>query len=189
MFLKSVSLIRLAIKKHAFNAYGLSFRGGVYVAMGDTNGNGLEEIVTSPASGGGPHIRAFNGRGMIQSQFFAYDTSVRSGYLLAVGDVNGDGRAEIGTLDVSRGRTIIFANRSGGLVGEVEIEGFGTGFTFTVGDMDRDLQHDLILGVQPNTSPLVRFYTITGKFISQITVGDVLPTGPIWVSPIDWIPL
>src|SRR5262249_39921063 len=42
-------------------AYNLGFRGGVRVAVGDINGDGAADIVTSPGPGGGPHIKVFDG--------------------------------------------------------------------------------------------------------------------------------
>lgn len=46
-----------------FYAYAPAFGGGVNVAVGDTSDDGRNEIVTAPASGGGPHVRTFDVRG------------------------------------------------------------------------------------------------------------------------------
>ncbi|HTW96295.1 MAG TPA: S8 family serine peptidase, partial [Candidatus Methylomirabilis sp.] len=42
-----------------FFAYGQSFHGGVSVAAGDIDSDGLAEIVTGAGPGGGPHVRVF----------------------------------------------------------------------------------------------------------------------------------
>ena len=79
-----------------FFVYDPSFSGGVYVATGDLTGDGFEDIVTGAGLGGGPHVRVFDGvSGAEVSSFFAYDPSVRGGVTVAVGDVNGDGRADL----------------------------------------------------------------------------------------------
>ena len=81
-----------------FFAYDTAFRGGVHVAIGDLNGDGTKEIVAGAGDGGGPQVRIFNKNGkLINPGFFAYETNFRGGVNVAVGDLNGDGKAEIVT--------------------------------------------------------------------------------------------
>jgi len=79
-----------------WTAYRPSFAGGVRVAIGDLNGDGLREIVTGAGPGGGPHIRIWKTDGTVWGGgFFAFDQSERGGVQIAVGDVDGDGKDEI----------------------------------------------------------------------------------------------
>lgn len=78
-----------------FFAYAKNFTGGVNVAVGDIDKDGRAEIVTGPGRGGGPHVRAFNERGIVKAQFFAGNTTSRDGTDIAVADLDGDGHAEI----------------------------------------------------------------------------------------------
>ncbi len=79
-----------------FMAYDPSFRGGVSVSAGDVSGDGRADIVTGAGIGGGPHVKAFDGRSLKEFRsFFAYDPSFRGGVTVAAGDTNGDGKADI----------------------------------------------------------------------------------------------
>ncbi|MEW6282744.1 MAG: FG-GAP-like repeat-containing protein, partial [Candidatus Eremiobacterota bacterium] len=78
-----------------FLAYAPSFTGGVYVATGDVNGDGVLDILTGPDSGGPPNVRVFGLNGSLISSFMAYDGAFTGGVRVATGDVNGDGVAEI----------------------------------------------------------------------------------------------
>jgi Tol biopolymer transport system component len=84
-----------------FLAYDPWFVGGVRVAAGDLDGDGIAEIVTAAGPGGGPHVKAFKlsaSRAPITvASFNAYDPGFRGGVFVAAGDVTGDGRAEIVT--------------------------------------------------------------------------------------------
>ena len=81
-----------------FFAYADSFRGGVNVAIGDLNGDGIKEIICGAGYNGGPHVRVFRKDGtLINPGFFAYDKTFRGGVNVAVGDVDGDGVDDIVT--------------------------------------------------------------------------------------------
>ena len=75
-----------------FFAFDTAFRGGTFVAGGDFNSDGFDDIVVGAGSGGGPEVRIFDGRtGNVITQFFAYDQSFRGGVTVAVGDIDGSG--------------------------------------------------------------------------------------------------
>jgi hypothetical protein len=80
----------------SFLAYDPEFLGGVNVAGGDVNGDGVDEIITGAGAGGGPHVKVFSPIGMtLLNSFFAYEANFRGGVFVAAGDVNGDGFAEV----------------------------------------------------------------------------------------------
>jgi len=99
VFRQDGSLIR------SFLAYGENFRGGVNVAAGDVNGDGIDEIISAPSSGGTPQVRVFDGFGKVifTPGFLAYSENFRGGVNVAAGDVNADGIAEIITAPAKSG--------------------------------------------------------------------------------------
>jgi predicted outer membrane repeat protein len=72
------------------------FLGGVWVAAGDVTGDGFADVITGAGAGGGPHVRVYDGRTGVEARnFFAYEGEFAGGVRVAVGDVTGDGTAEI----------------------------------------------------------------------------------------------
>ena len=77
---------------NGFFAYADNFRGGVNVACGDVDNDGVAEIVTAPGPTGGPHVRVWqlvNNTWEIDQQFFAYDASDSSGVNVLIENENG----------------------------------------------------------------------------------------------------
>jgi len=67
-----------------FLAYAETYDKGVFVATGDTNGDGVDEIITGTDFGGGPHVRVFSADGTVKGSFFAYDKAFRGGVRVGV---------------------------------------------------------------------------------------------------------
>lgn len=79
-----------------FFPYEQSFTGGVRTATGDLNDDGIDDIVTIPATGGSARIRVYDGRdGAPLVDQFVFDPAFRGGGYVAIGDINGNGRNDI----------------------------------------------------------------------------------------------
>lgn len=66
-----------------FFAYDGSWTGGVSVGAGLVDGT--RSVVTGVGPGGGPHVRVFNGNGVVRSEFYAYPGGFGGGVNVAVG--------------------------------------------------------------------------------------------------------
>lgn len=76
--------------------YATSFRGGVQVATGDVDNDGVDEIITGPGKNGKPLVKIYELNGTLKSRFYAYDYHwVKGGVAVAACDVDNDGFDEI----------------------------------------------------------------------------------------------
>jgi hypothetical protein len=148
---------------YSFYAYDVNFRGGVSVAVGDVNGDGRADIVTGAGSGGGPAVRAFDGRNLnMLRDFYAYDVNFRGGVSVAVGDVNGDGRADIVAGAGSGGGPAVraFDGRNGAMLYSFYAYdvNFRGGVSVAVGDVNGDGRADIVTGAGSGGGPHVRVF-------------------------------
>jgi hypothetical protein len=83
----------------SFFAFEEGYRGGLNVAVGDTNKNGVDEIVVGKAKGGASEIRVYDMSGRDQDVvIYPYDKQFEGGAHIAVGDLDGGLVGEIATL-------------------------------------------------------------------------------------------
>ena len=153
-----------------FFAYDQNFRGGVNVAVGDIDGDGIDEIITGAGFTGGPHVRVFNNKGEVLSQFFAYDQNFRGGVNVAVGDVDGDGIDEIITgAGFTGGPHIRIFDNTGKVQGQFFAydQNFRGGINVAVGDVDNDGLVEIITGAGPGGTPHARVFEVNGMLIGS----------------------
>jgi hypothetical protein len=181
-----------------FYAYAPDFTGGVQVAVGDFNGDGVDDIVAGTGIGGGPNVKIFDGAtGDLIASFFAYEDSFRGGVQVAVADVNHDGKPDVITgtgfgggprvrvFDLSGGKPTVlydFMAYDSGFRGGVMVAG---------GDVDGDGLAEILVGAGPGGGPHVKvyktpslqviksFYAFDANFGGgvSIAVGDVFADG------------
>jgi hypothetical protein len=78
--------------------FGSDFTGGLMVAAGDIDGDGIDDIAVAADVGGGPRISIYlvrDGQLVLTNTFFALDETFRGGLRIALGDIDGDGYADL----------------------------------------------------------------------------------------------
>jgi len=97
------------------NFFGIddpSFRGGARVAVGDLNRDGLADLAVAAGTGGGPRVALYDGLSLrpgrtparLTPDFYIFESALRNGAYITLGDLNGDGWADViagGALDGS----------------------------------------------------------------------------------------
>jgi hypothetical protein len=81
-----------------FAPYGNTFQGGVRVATGDLNNDGVDEIVTAPGWSIVAEVRVYTQNGGLLTSFQPYGPSFKGGVQVAVADVDNDGWNDIITV-------------------------------------------------------------------------------------------
>ena len=152
----------------SFFAFAEAFRGGVSVATGDINGDGVRDVIVGAGSGGSSHVKVFDGATLstatprILFSFFAYDPAFTGGVRVASADINGDGLADIitGPGQGSGSQVKIFSGVNGAHLASFNPyeATFNGGINLGVGDVNRDGRVDIITGKATGNTGLVRVF-------------------------------
>jgi uncharacterized repeat protein (TIGR01451 family) len=89
-----------------FLSVNADFRGGARTAVGDLNGDGIPDLAIAAGFGGGPAVLVINGTRVLNTDgftasddligdFFAFNSTLRDGAYLAIGDVLGNGQQDL----------------------------------------------------------------------------------------------
>jgi hypothetical protein len=169
--------------------YGIpypEFRGGLRLASADVNKDGIDDLFVAPGIGGGPRITLFDGRNLTTKQptliagdFFAFDSSLRTGMYLAAGDIDGDGYADLiagmgdggppqvrifSGVDLTWHRQKLLADFLASNAGET------AGVKVGVTKADSDSKADLLVGTQGGRMSLINGATITSSPTPALTM-------------------
>ena len=150
---------------YSFFAYAPQFTGGVRVAAGDVDGDGLADIVTGPGPGAAPLINVFSGSGLgTLASFFAYAPQFTDGVFVAAGDVDGDGAADIITGGGASRNAVPVNAISASAAGVRIVASFfayspdsADGVTVAAADVNGDNRCDIVTGPERG-APLVKVF-------------------------------
>jgi hypothetical protein len=104
-----------------FYGFEMNLTNGSYVAAGDLDGDGFDDLILGAGEGGGPRIKALSGRLLTQQgpaaalnsplkDYFTGNPMSGSGVRVAAADVDGDGKAEIVATSGINSQARVFIN-------------------------------------------------------------------------------
>ncbi len=171
----------------SFNAYDASNKNGLTVLTADTNLDGKAEILTIPNAPSLAELRRFDMQGTLLNKIQAFEPAFTGGVSVALGDLNGDGKAEIVVSSLA-GRTS--AIRTFAATGELlkewtPVASLNKGGTVVVGDLDGDRKAEIVFAVGAGAAPTLKVFDQTGQSLAQITAYDSKFTGGVSVALAD----
>lgn len=173
----------------SFLAYPASFRGGVEVAAGDVDQDGVVDIVTAPQSGLAPVVKIFSQNGQFKKQFTVFNDTYRGGVNLEVGDVNGDGQMDI----IVAPKTALIPKikifrGSGQLINEFTAYSpkFLGGVNIGLADINLDGKLDILTGAGKTGGPHVQAFTGTGENLASFMAYQSNFKEGVQVTGMDW---
>jgi hypothetical protein len=183
-----------------FMAFATNFTGGVRVATGDVNGDGVPDIIAAEGPGGQPLVEVFDGatEAMI-GKFMAYAPNFTGGVYVAAADVNGDGTADIITgagasggphVEVIDGTKINQVQGNGQIADSALLHSFfaySSNFTggvrVTAADVTGDGKADIITGAGVGGGPHVLVFNgATEAPVYSFMAFDPTYSGGVYVS-------
>jgi hypothetical protein len=126
--------------------FGPGFGGGVFVAVGDLNGDGRNDIGVAQGQGGGV-VRVFSGIDYAMLLDVApFGAGYSGGVTVAMGDLNADGRADLVTGQLNGGlASVIDGATQATIVSGAPFGGHTGGLYVAAGDVNGDGRADVIL--------------------------------------------
>lgn len=145
----------------SFFAFDPSFHGGVNVATGDVNGDGIADIVTSQATGGAS-VKVFDGVNFSLIKAFDGYASFTGGVTVGAGDTNGGNICEVVVGPTTGAQPIRVFNMPSATLNSsffAFADTFAGGINVATSDHDRDGFDDVVMSVRAGGPPQVRVFS------------------------------
>lgn len=182
-----------------FGIADVAFRGGARAAAGDLNGDGTPDLVVTAGDGGGPRVAGWDGSELLQGRyvrrfddFFAFDSDLRGGAFISVGDLDGDGHAELIFGAGVGGAPEVVVRNGDGLPRTASAESnpafFAGDFTGRGGirvlarDLNGDGKAEIITTTASGGASLVTIYDMKGNILEQFEAFEGTIPGGVFVG-------
>ncbi|MFN4259034.1 MAG: PKD domain-containing protein [Gemmataceae bacterium] len=176
-----------------FLAFHPSFTGGVRVAVGDVNGDNVDDIIVGAGAGGGPHVKVFSGVDLtVLANFFAFSPSFTGGVFVAAGNLNGDNSMEVIVGAGAGGGPHVRSFQIAGGVATVLPGPLGNFFAYassfrggvhvTAGNFDGIGNDEIITGAGAGGGPHVKVFRADGFVLASFFAYAPSFTGGVWVA-------
>ncbi len=175
-----------------FFAFDPRFRGGVNVAAGDLNGDGVDDIACG-AGAGNDSVTVWNGaNGSLLASFDPFLNFAANGASVAIGDYDGNGVNDLAVGSGSGGGSLvtIFKPTVSGasvtfsqLTSITAFSGFNGGVKVALGNVDGNVADELIVAAGPggppaivifgnasSTTPLASYYAFEQSFTGGLSI-------------------
>jgi hypothetical protein len=181
----------LDLKFPAFLAYAETYRGGVRVAVGDVNNDGVPDIITAPgrvnsAKFGVLGIKIFDGQSgqQLASPFvelLPFGGRFTRGFNIAAGDLNQDGFADIVVAPAGFAKPVVkvISGADGSILHEIQAYpkqlSYQSGVRLAVADVTGDHVPDIVMHAGTNGKSRIKVFNGATGFSAAVAVDGLNP--------------
>jgi len=168
----------------SFFAYESNFIGGFSLALADTDGNGIKELVTESYAGRITSGRVFDAKGRMLKEWFPHGT-ISSGGMVIAADLNGDKIDEIVSVPLA-GTQSVLKVFDGGLKQTASVLPYPASYTKGINikavDLNGDGIKEIATAPKAGLPPQVRRFDGALKVLDSLFATATSFTGGIWLD-------
>ena len=154
------------------------YRGSLSVKLGDLDKDGTVEVITTPATGGGPNVRVYGynsttGKFELKDWAMAFDEGFKGGVGLAIANMDGDDYREVVVYPLQNGGPNIRVYEYDANAKLTLLDwtlaydaGFRGKMSINIGDLDGDGDSAVVVSPLTDGGPNVRIYEYTNGDLS-----------------------